>query len=94
MPRERLPYQCPSCQADLQAPGAVIGFRYLPEQLVGHVEPGEESGVVFVIDKMDLKPRIELQCADCGTEIRGKKFKIEDIDFDPEWMEENESCQG
>tara|TARA_Y100000310_G_scaffold308512_1_gene351678 strand:- start:134 stop:448 length:315 start_codon:yes stop_codon:yes gene_type:complete len=82
------PFQCPDCRQNLEGLGAVIGWEIVPEKMVGHVEPGEDDGVVLVLDMIkrgDLE--IQLQCANCGEEL---DLKVRDLDLAPEYLEESD----
>jgi hypothetical protein len=69
------PYSCPGCGADLHERGAVLAWIDYPDEMVGHIEPGEEEGINVVIDSVESLP-IRLLCEDCGEELEG--LHIED----------------
>jgi len=77
------PLQCPNCGEDLEEPGAVIFWDYLPEKATAHIEQGEEGDVVVVlIDGAYEAPEFYLQCFYCGESLQ---FIIEGVFLDPEF---------
>lgn len=79
-----LPYSCPDCGADLEQRGAVIFWYHQPERAAAHLEPGEEDGVIVVLDVANETPEISLQCSDCGADLQ---FLIEEVCPDYEFEE-------